>query len=61
MKVGDLVQLRHGTIGLIVREVYELDELTDDSPLKVFHILAGDSVMVIHEIYGMIEVISESR
>ena len=60
MKVGDLVQLKHGTIGLLTGS--SIDSSEPGRWWKVWHVLVEGAVLLkIHEVYGMIEVISEGR
>ena len=59
MKVGDLVQLRHGTLGILTN--WSIDDSSDVfMKQKVWHVLVdGSTVFKVHESYHMIKVINE--
>ena len=58
MKPGDLVQLKHGTVGLLTG--WSIDDSEPNMCLKVWHVLVEDAIVLkIHESYGMIKVINE--
>jgi len=60
MRVGDLVQLRHGTVGLLAG--WSIDDSEPSMHWKVWHVLVEDALVLdIHESYGMIKVINEVR
>ncbi len=60
MQVGDLVQLRHGTVGLLAG--WSIDDSEPNMYLRVWHVLVEDALVLdIHEVYGMMKVINESR